>query len=241
MKRALILVDLQNDFIPGGALAVPNGDQVICMANAIMKKFDLVVATQDWHPADHSSFASQHPGRKPGEFIELNGLEQRLWPNHCVQGSRSAEFVAGLAVAGITHVVKKGTDKQVDSYSGFFDNDHCQATGLDDYLNGQRIDELAIMGLATDYKILQGYHNAVEKGASLVVTSELALFGYPPGDMLLRNDYLKQQNCYLDKLSQHIGKAGVKFWNPSLAGTRLEVEQMTSPKKISRPVSGERS
>jgi nicotinamidase/pyrazinamidase len=151
MKKALILVDLQNDFIPGGALAVPDGDQVIVVANAIMKKFDIVVATQDWHPSDHASFASQYPGRKPGEFIELNGLEQILWPDHCVQDSRGAEFIAGLDVAGITHIVRKGLDKMVDSYSGFFDNDHRKATGLGDYLNGQGIDELAIMGLATDY------------------------------------------------------------------------------------------
>jgi nicotinamidase/pyrazinamidase len=151
MKKALILVDLQNDFIPGGALAVPDGDQVIAVANAIMKKFDIVVATQDWHPSDHASFASQYPGRKPGEFIELNGLEQILWPDHCVQDSRGAEFIAGLDVAGITHIVRKGLDKMVDSYSGFFDNDHRKATGLGDYLNGQGIDELAIMGLATDY------------------------------------------------------------------------------------------
>lgn len=151
MKKALILVDLQNDFIPGGALAVPDGDQVIPVANAIMKKFDIVVATQDWHPSDHGSFASQYPGRKPGEFIELNGLEQILWPDHCVQDSRGAEFIAGLDVAGITHIVRKGLDKMVDSYSGFFDNDHRKATGLGDYLKGQGIDELAIMGLATDY------------------------------------------------------------------------------------------
>lgn len=151
MKRALILVDLQNDFVPGGALAVPDGDQVIPVANLVMKKFDLVVATQDWHPADHGSFASQYPGRKPGEFIELNGLQQILWPDHCVQGSRGAEFVGGLAVAGITHIVRKGMDKKVDSYSGFFDNNHLKATGLGDYLNGRGIDELAIMGLATDY------------------------------------------------------------------------------------------
>ncbi len=151
MKKALILVDLQNDFIPCGALAVPDGDQVIPVANAIMKKFDIVVATQDWHPSDHGSFASQHPGRKPGEFIELNGLEQILWPDHCVQDSRGAEFIAGLDVAGITHIVRKGLDKMVDSYSGFFDNDHRKATGLGDYLKGQGIDELAIMGLATDY------------------------------------------------------------------------------------------
>lgn len=151
MKKALILVDLQNDFIPGGALAVPNGDQVIPVANKLMKKFDLVVATQDWHPPDHGSFASQYPGKQPGEFVQLDGLEQILWPDHCVQHSKGAEFIAGLDANGITHVVKKGLDKNIDSYSGFFDNGHRKATGLAAYLNGQNVDELVIMGLATDY------------------------------------------------------------------------------------------
>jgi nicotinamidase/pyrazinamidase len=151
MKKALILVDMQNDFIPGGALAVPEGDLIVPVANNIMRKFDLVVATQDWHPPDHGSFASRYAGKKPGEYVKLNGLQQVLWPDHCVSSSKGAEFVTGLNVDGITHVVKKGMDKRVDSYSGFFDNDHRKTTGLGDYLSKQEIDELAIMGLATDY------------------------------------------------------------------------------------------
>lgn len=151
MKSALLLVDIQNDFIPGGALAVPGGDQVIPVANRIMSGFDLVVATQDWHPANHGSFASQYSGRTVGEIIELNGVQQILWPDHCIQESPGAEFATGLHVAGITKIVQKGMDPGVDSYSGFFDNDQRTATGLAEYLKEQRVTELVIMGLATDY------------------------------------------------------------------------------------------
>lgn len=151
MKKALILVDIQNDFVPGGALAVPDGDAVVPVANAAMKHFDLVVATQDWHPSDHGSFASRYPGKQPGEFVELNGLSQILWPDHCVQQTRGAQFVPDLALKGISHVVQKGMDREVDSYSGFFDNDHRRDTGLGGYLNARQVDEVVIMGLATDY------------------------------------------------------------------------------------------
>ena len=151
MKKALLLVDIQNDFIPGGALEVKNGDEIIEVANTVMKYFDHVIATQDWHPADHKSFASRHEGKNPGEFIELNGLQQILWPDHCVMETRGAEFAPGLDVESITKVIRKGIDKEVDSYSGFFDNAHGRATGLEDYLRSQGIDDLYIAGLATDY------------------------------------------------------------------------------------------
>lgn len=148
--RALILVDLQNDFLPGGALAVPEGDAVVPVANALVPMFDLVVATQDWHPAGHGSFASSHVGLKPGDVIDLDGLQQVMWPDHCVQGSRGAEFAAGLE-AGNAHVFQKGMDKGVDSYSGFFDNGRRHATGLGDFLKEKGASSVAVMGLATDY------------------------------------------------------------------------------------------
>lgn len=151
MKTALILVDIQNDFIPGGALAVPDGDAVVEVANRVMNNFDLVVATQDWHPADHGSFACQHAGRKPGEFIELNGLTQILWPDHCIMDTKGAKFVTGLNVERITKIFRKGIDRAVDSYSGFFDNGQRNDTGLGNYLKTQNVDEIAVMGLATDY------------------------------------------------------------------------------------------
>ena len=147
----LIVVDLQRDFLPGGALAVPRGDEVVAVANAVMDRFTRVVATQDWHPAGHGSFAASQPGRAPGEVIELGGVAQVLWPVHCVQDTPGAAFAAGLQVEGITRVFVKGTDAGVDSYSGFFDNDRRSATGLGDYLREVGETEVVVLGLATDY------------------------------------------------------------------------------------------
>ncbi len=148
---ALILVDLQNDFCPLGALPVPEGDKVIPIANALLPHFSTVVATQDWHPADHGSFAANHPWRLPGQVIDLNGLDQILWPIHCVQGSFGAEFAPKLNQDGIHKVFVKGTDPGIDSYSGFFDNGHRKATGLGDWLKEKGIQRVYVMGLATDY------------------------------------------------------------------------------------------
>jgi len=149
--KALILVDIQNDFIPGGALAVPHGDEVVPVANRLQKHFDLVIATQDWHPANHGSFAANHPGKNPGDVIVLNGLEQVLWPVHCVQETIGAEFVPDLDTERITKVFQKGTDPAFDSYSGFFDNGSRHATGLGNYLNEKGTGDVFLMGLATDY------------------------------------------------------------------------------------------
>ncbi len=148
---ALILVDLQNDFLPGGALAVPRGDEVIPVANRLVGHFGFVVATRDWHPPDHSSFASQHPGHAVGDVIEVGGVAQVLWPDHCVQGTKGAEFSAALNDAAISEIVTKGTSRDIDSYSGFFDNNQRQATGLLDILQRSGITRVHVMGLATDY------------------------------------------------------------------------------------------
>jgi nicotinamidase/pyrazinamidase len=148
---ALILVDLQNDFVPGGALAVREGDQVIPIANQLQPAFDLIVASKDWHPADHASFAVNHPGKKVGDVIELNGLPQVLWPAHCVQGTMGAEFVPGLETNRLTRIFLKGTDREIDSYSAFFDNGHRKSTGLGEYLKQQQVRRVYVMGLATDY------------------------------------------------------------------------------------------
>ena len=149
--HALLLVDIQNDFLPGGALAVPDGDAVIPIANRLMVRFQTVIASQDWHPADHGSFASQHPGRLIGETVQLGGQEQILWPIHCVQKTKGAAFSSDLNTEGIAHVVHKGTDAQIDSYSAFFDNGHLKETGLHGYLQSLGVDALTILGLATDY------------------------------------------------------------------------------------------
>jgi nicotinamidase/pyrazinamidase len=148
---ALILVDLQNDFLPGGALAVPHGDPVIPLANQLQGAFKLVVATQDWHPANHGSFAASHPGKKPGDVILLKKLPQRLWPVHCVQNTRGAQLAPGLMLGHVNKVFRKGTDADIDSYSGFFDNGHLRATGLGDYLREKKVTDVYVMGLATDY------------------------------------------------------------------------------------------
>ena len=149
--NALILVDIQNDFVPGGALAVPEGDAIVPLVNRLQPRFDLVVATQDWHPADHGSFAANCPGRQPGEVIDLQGLPQILWPAHCVQGTPGADFVPGLNRERWDRVFVKGTDPAIDSYSGFFDNGHRQATGLGEYLREKGVTDVYVVGLATDY------------------------------------------------------------------------------------------
>lgn len=162
--KTLLLIDLQNDFCPGGALAVDEGNLLIPIANALMPKFDLVIATQDWHPATHGSFAANHPWRRPGQVIDLNGLPQVLWPIHCVQESFGAEFVQSLNTAGIHKVFVKGTDPEIDSYSGFFDNGHRKATGLGDYLKEMGVTEVWVMGIATDYCVKFTVLDALELG-----------------------------------------------------------------------------
>lgn len=152
-KRALIIVDLQPDFLPGGALAVPDGDAIIPTVLALMDRFDVVVATQDWHPREHGSFAANHPGRTPGEVIDLHGLAQILWPVHCVQNTPGAALVPELEArrSSLAEVFQKGTDPVVDSYSGFFDNGRRKATGLGEWLRAQGVEEVAVCGLALDY------------------------------------------------------------------------------------------
>jgi nicotinamidase/pyrazinamidase len=151
--NALILVDIQNDFVPGGALPVPEGDRIVPIVNDLQAKgaFDLIVATQDWHPADHGSFAVSHPGRKVYEVIDLNGLPQVLWPVHCVRDTPGAAFVPGFDTKKLAKVFQKGTDPAIDSYSGFFDNGHRKATGLGDYLKQTGVTDVHVCGLATDY------------------------------------------------------------------------------------------
>jgi nicotinamidase/pyrazinamidase len=162
--KALLLVDIQNDFTPSGTLAVPNGNDVIEVANCLMPQYDLVVATQDWHPNNHNSFASQHEGQAIGNVIEWDGLQQIMWPDHCIQGSVGAEFCAELNAAGIDEIVQKGTDVNIDSYSGFFDNGHRKATGLEALLRERGVDAVDIMGLATDYCVNFTALDAVELG-----------------------------------------------------------------------------
>lgn len=161
---ALILVDLQNDFLPGGPLAVPGGDRVVPVANRLIEAFELVVAARDWHPPDHCSFASQHPGHEPGEVIQHEGLEQILWPEHCIAGSEGAEFSDALNTDAIDRVFKKGNDKDIDSYSCLWDNGHRRPTGLGDYLRERDVDDLYVAGLALDYCVKFSALDAAEEG-----------------------------------------------------------------------------
>lgn len=151
--RALLLIDIQNGFCPGGNLAVPEGDAIVPIANQLINDgpYDLVVASQDWHPADHGSFASQHPGKTAFEMGELSGKPQVLWPDHCVQGTSDADFHPDLDLEHVDYIQQKGENPAVDSYSAFRDNDQAAVTGLAGYLRAQQVTELDICGLATDY------------------------------------------------------------------------------------------
>ncbi len=167
--KALVLIDLQNDFCPGGNLAIHEGDQVIPIANRLQQKFDLVIATKDWHPQDHLSFASNHADRKIGDVVMLSGLEQILWPDHCVQGTHGAEFHPELQTERIKIIFYKGTDKFIDSYSALYDNAHLRSTGLGEYLQAQQVNEIYMMGLATDYCVKYSALDAKKAGFDVCV------------------------------------------------------------------------
>lgn len=170
--NALLVVDVQNDFCPGGALPVPEGDRVVEVINRLQPNFALVVATQDWHPASHGSFAANHPGRQVGEPINLNGLPQILWPVHCVQGTPGAELHPALDRSRIARVFPKGTDPGVDSYSGFFDNGRRASTGLGEYLNARGVTEVYVCGLATDYCVQATALDAVDLGFRVYLVAD---------------------------------------------------------------------
>ncbi len=162
--KALLLVDVQNDFMPGGALPVPKGDQVVPVINRLQKKFDLVVATQDWHPNGHASFASSHVGHNEFDVIKINVLDQVLWPDHCIQGSVGAEFHPELETNGIESIFRKGTNPEIDSYSGFYDNAHLKSTGLSGYLKNKGVNELYVVGLAGEFCVYFSVLDALAEG-----------------------------------------------------------------------------
>lgn len=162
--KALLIVDVQNDFLPGGALAVPQGDAIIPVINNIQQHFKLIVATRDWHPANHGSFASNHDNRQVGEVIRLHGQEQVLWPDHCVQGSPGAEISPLLNQGLINNVIFKGSDPDIDSYSAFYDNGHLKETGLHAYLKRNGITSLFVCGLAADYCVYYTVKDALLLG-----------------------------------------------------------------------------
>lgn len=163
--KALLIVDVQNDFLPGGALAVKNGNAILPLINEMVHyPFDLIVATKDWHPADHGSFVNNHEGKKTGDHINLGGLDQILWPAHCVQGAWGSEFAPGWDTTTVDKVIYKGTEALIDSYSTFYDNGHRKSTGLENYLREKGISQVFIAGLTTDYCVKYSALDALELG-----------------------------------------------------------------------------
>jgi nicotinamidase/pyrazinamidase len=170
--KTLIIVDVQNDFIPGGSLEVPGGDNIIPVINELQNKFHLVVATQDWHPGDHMSFASNHKGRNPFDKIKWHDMEQILWPDHCVQNTKGADLHHELNTRKIEAIFRKGMDKNIDSYSGFYDNGHEKNTGLGGYLRERNAGDLYFCGLAADVCVQFTIKDALKEGFSATLIED---------------------------------------------------------------------
>jgi len=171
-RDILLVVDVQNDFCPGGSLAVPRGDEVVPIVNRLAALFPHVVLTQDWHPRDHKSFASAHPGRKPFETIQVSYGSQILWPDHCVQGTRGAEFHKDMQIAHAELVLRKGYHREIDSYSAFYENDRTTATGLAGYLRERGLDRIFLAGLALDFCVRYSAEDARRAGFDTIVVED---------------------------------------------------------------------
>jgi len=179
--HALIIVDIQNDFVPGGALAVPGGDEIIPVVNELQKSFSLIVATQDWHPAHHKSFASSHPGNEVFEKISLHGLDQVLWPDHCVQGTAGAELHKDLNLKRVEAIFRKGMDPDIDSYSGFYDNGYRKSTGLAGYLRERKVRKIYVAGLASDYCVFYTAKDAIKENFETFIIEDASRAINPDG------------------------------------------------------------
>ena len=201
----LLVVDVQNDFCPGGALAVPEGDSVVPVINRIAPAFGQVVLAQDWHPPGHQSFASSHPGRQPFETIEVAYGSQTLWPDHCVQGTPGADFHADLETARAGMIIRKGFRAEIDSYSAFFENDHRTATGLSGYLRDRGLGRAFICGLAADYCVAFSAVDAAKQGLEVVVIEDACRGIDLEGSMATAKDAMT--------------RAGVRFIDSSAIGT----------------------
>ncbi len=170
--KALLLIDIQTDFLPGGALAVPGGDEIIPLVNRLQPLFDLVLATQDWHPPAHRSFASAHAGKSVFDSIMLHGLPQVLWPDHCVQGTTGAELSTAVDWRRTEAIFRKGTNADIDSYSGFYDNGQLKSTGLAAYLKGRGVKAVYLAGLAGDYCVYFTAKDALAEGFDTFVIED---------------------------------------------------------------------
>ncbi|MEP6261411.1 MAG: bifunctional nicotinamidase/pyrazinamidase [Gillisia sp.] len=179
--KTLVIIDVQNDFIPGGSLAVSGGNEIIPVLNEIQIKFDLIIATQDWHPAEHKSFAANHPGKNEFEKIHLQGIEQVLWPVHCVQDTEGAQFHKELETARIEARFRKGLNPEIDSYSGFYDNARLKSTGLAGYLREKGAEDLYFGGLAGDYCVYFSILDALDEGFRATLIEDATRFIDPAG------------------------------------------------------------
>jgi nicotinamidase/pyrazinamidase len=201
--RALLLVDIQNDFMPFGALPVACGDEVVAVANRLMIDAELVVATQDWHPASHGSFASNHPGRSAGDVIDLGGVAQVLWPDHCVRGMPGASFHSALDVSRIDAVVRKGTDPGIDSYSAFFDNGHVKETDLAGLLRTRGVTAIRLVGLATDYCVKFTALDGRAAGFDVTVVEDgIRAVDLNPGDGAAALAVMREAGSAVERLSE---------------------------------------
>jgi nicotinamidase/pyrazinamidase len=195
--NALLVIDIQYDFLPGGALPVPQGDEIIPIINRLQPKFDLVIATQDWHPRGHKSFASSHPGKKSFEEIEWMGRRQVLWPDHCIQGSPGAAFSNNLDLNRVEAIFRKGISPEIDSYSGFFDNGHLKSTGLAAYLKGKGITSVYVAGLAADYCVYFTAKDALASGFNTFVIEDATRAINPDNFQHIKADIIKNNGSII--------------------------------------------
>lgn len=192
------MVDLQNDFCFGGNLAVPDGDSIIPVANKLQQHFEIIIATKDWHPQNHMSFADNHAGCSPGEVVMIDHVPQVLWPVHCVQDSHGSAFHTDLDTSKVTQIFFKGVDKSIDSYSAFFDNEHLRATGLDDYLHQHAVKDIYIIGLATDYCVKYSTMDALKLGFNVYVIIDACRgINLTPGDLQEAIEEMRLAGAYI--------------------------------------------
>jgi len=190
--KALIIVDIQNDFLPGGSLAVPEGDKIIDVVNKLQNSFEMVVLTQDWHPQNHKSFASNHKNKKPFDIIQLNNIQQTLWPNHCVQGTFGAAFSLLLNTNKAEAIFRKGTNAEIDSYSAFFDNGSLKSTCLADYLRGKKVKQVYLTGLCGDICVFYSAMDSLHEGFETFIVEDATC-------PLNKEEYIKTNKTFTQK------------------------------------------
>lgn len=199
-KEALIIVDIQNDFLPGGSLAVSGGNEIIPIINSLQNRFDLVIATQDWHPENHKSFASAHLGKKEYDVIKLNGLSQVLWPDHCIQGTEGAAFSAELNDKKIEAIFRKGMDPEIDSYSGFYDNGRRKNTGMAGYLRDRGIKTIYICGIAADFCVYYTAIDGLDLGFEVFIIEDASRAINKEGYEIAMEDFKKKKGFLINHL-----------------------------------------